>query len=136
MFTATHDDTTTISKRPTASRHALPIAGAAHAPPSGADAQLIADAADFMAHQARVKATETGALHLSEDEHGVFGTAWYAALERVTEITPRTKEGRAAEIAVAHAALASTGCHPDIPLQREEQCALVVLAELLGSPAI
>ncbi len=95
-----------------------------------ADAELIATHAAFMAAHRRIK-WDQAATDLTEDELSDEMDRWYAALERMTELSPLTAKGRRAKVEVAHAAMMSTrGEH-----QREEACVMSVLADLLGSVA-
>jgi hypothetical protein len=96
---------------------------------SGADAELIALHAVFMESHARIN--WDGDAGLTEDELGREMDRWYAALERATELSPVTAEGRRAKVAIAHAAM--TTCTEDH--QREEMCALSALADLLAGSA-
>lgn len=108
---------------------AVALAGA-----TNPDAELLSVAADFMVSQERLwpsdRRMSTG---LSDDEAGAEIDRWYAAMDRVAELPARTPAGRRAKIEVAHAALWSTAYSNGSGLDREEQCALGVLAELLGS---
>ena len=98
--------------------------------PPGADAELIATHAEFMDAHQRICWNDRNS-GLTEDELNREMDRWYAALERATELSPVTAEGRRAKVAIAHAAM--TTCVEDH--QREEMCALSVLADLLGGSA-
>nr|WP_294504566.1 hypothetical protein [uncultured Rhodopila sp.] len=108
----------------------------ASAAPADADAELITAHATFIASHARLWPSDgrmtTG---LTDDECGAETDRWYAAMDRVTELPAHTAEGRRAKIEVAYAAMAATVYSNGDGLEREEQCALDVLASLLGSAA-
>jgi hypothetical protein len=140
MFTADHDNRTSTGPAlaPTRRRAVFgtaAIAGILAAPrlagaAPGADAELIATHAAFMASHARIKWGEPHS-GLTDDDLALEIGDWYAALERATELSPVTAEGRRARLEIAYAAMMSTRDEH----QREEACAMSVLADLLGSAA-
>lgn len=99
---------------------AVPLAGLAS---PGADAELLA------AYQAFLDADRAlTACDRTKEDDGPILDRYYEALERLTDLQPRTPAGLRAKAEAAHAAMASVANE----LQREEMAGFSVLADLLA----
>ena len=121
----------TASNYHTTSHPGMRIGGAAFgARPASPDADLLAAAAEFELSGDRLDWINGDDSNLTEEECDAELDRWYAALERIAALTPRTLKGWRAKATAAYKALASTAPVAGARLDREQQLALEVLREM------
>lgn len=116
-----------------ASAFVLPIATPAQrdADEASPDTDLLLFCAAFEASGERLKWFNGCVAEFDEAECNAELDRWYATLEQIAELDPRTPQGWRAKARAAWQALGSTAGGDGIPLEREEQLALDVLGGLL-----
>jgi hypothetical protein len=96
------------------------------------DADLLAAAAEFELSGDRLDWINGDDSNLTEEECDAELDRWYAALERIAALTPRTLKGWRAKATAAYKALASTAPIAGARLDREQQLALEVFSGSRG----